>query len=809
MKNIFISEDDSPLTWSEASAVRDAYGSKAAGLTMLPKAWTLPFIIVPAANTQEVSRSHADHGFWNAVRKLVSTTGKLIIRSSVIGETIWERGKYKSIIVDASSVEVENTIEACAGVLSSAGHQPSALIFQAYLEPKQRGEFGNLLRISKTRDHWQLTTHNAGNTTASRLNTQRDAAASEHAALSARSGLSAERLFASVAAWINNILIRGHAPRPLRFNCEWVGDNKAFYLVQIDAEDEDLTGVNPLQLTISPIHEPLSARGRHLQPANNATIAEWDKLKVLQELWGSDVKHRPGLFVLPLEAVPSAKGQTALLAADFENLLGPNNIVVRTSIKAGAPKALNLPRTDCLTPEQASNWCVSERERLVRSGKDISQLAFVAHRYIDARSSAWARANANDPSVEIHSIWGLPDGLQYCPYDIWEVHVFTESATEYTEYKSNILLAGKNGEWEYIRVKNEVARSLSISRKDALDIARRTHEIAVRLNKSCHVMWFVGCVDQKGHTFNIPWYWTEARAMETNADRTRHQPFIVANRASLEALKSHQTGKSRLVIVLRPDDPNLFRDNEFIQEVADEARNNGIPIDLQGSTLAHAYYQLLDHGCTVVATGEKDHSRVRKLLPFGKIVRDKIPEKIASRKELNVTTSVPPRTQEAFLIGKILEEALEVRESETPDERLVELSDLLEIIRALAHTNGFSLDDVVRAADKKRAKLGGFEGGHVLLQTGIGAPGQTELQPSPNVAQVLGRSLGSDTKELPFTFFGFVEIGQPRTLYFEEFGLSLELVLKSDRLVVRMLREPEQLELPLSLEVDPTKDVGE
>ena len=183
-------------------------------------------------------------------------------------------------------------------VLHSAGGQPSGLIIQAYLEPKQCGEFGNLLKISKTRDHWQLTTHNAGITTPSRLNSQRDAAAPEQAALSVRSKLSAERLFASVAAWINNTLIRGAATRPLRFNCEWVGDNKTFYLVQIDAEDEDLTGINPLQLTISPIYEPLSIRGRYfLQPAYDATIAEWDKLKVLKELWGADVEHRPHLFV--------------------------------------------------------------------------------------------------------------------------------------------------------------------------------------------------------------------------------------------------------------------------------------------------------------------------------------------------------------------------------------------------------------------------------------------------------------------------------------------------------------------------------
>jgi hypothetical protein len=31
----------------------------------------------------------------------------------------------------------------------------------------------------------------------------------------------------------------------------------------------------------------------------------------------------------------------------------------------------------------------------------------------------------------------------------------------------------------------------------------------------------------------------------------------------------------------------------------------------------------------VIARGEKDYLRVRKVAPFGKIVRDKIPDKIA------------------------------------------------------------------------------------------------------------------------------------------------------------------------------------
>src|SRR4029077_20187896 len=110
---------------------------------------------------------------------------------------------------------------------------------------------------------------------------------------------------------------------------------------------------------------------------------------------------------------------------DFRRLIGPDNIVVRTSVRSGAPKLLNLPRTDCLTPSGAAEWCVSEKQKLIAAGNDPNNLAFIVHRYIAARSSAWASSIPGEPIVEIHGIWGLPDALQYCPYDIWEVHVPT------------------------------------------------------------------------------------------------------------------------------------------------------------------------------------------------------------------------------------------------------------------------------------------------------------------------------------------------------------------------------------------------
>jgi len=794
------------IAWSEVDAAKLIYGPKGAGLAALPRPWTLPFLLIPASitsGTKDLIEALPPE-FSGKVRELAQATRRVIVRSSVIGETIWDRGKYKSVVADVpnGTQGTAALLDACKEVLASPVGKSTALVIQTYIEPRQRGEFGNLLRISKTRDQWELTTHAPqGGVTSLRFNTQRDPAASDNIPLAARPRLSRERLFGSVAAWLNNVLVRG---RQARLNCEWVSDNVNFYLVQIDEEDEDFIGINPLQLRIEPAHQPASTSGAILKPADPSAIARWDKLKVLEDLWGETTERRPNLYYVPASDIPPASNSVAFgaLINDFETLLGPNGIVVRTSVEHGHGKTLNLPRTDCLMPLRAAEWCAAQKEKLVADGEDLRRLAFIVHRYIASRASAWARAEPSAPTVEIHGLWGLPDALQYCPYDIWEVHLPTGSASDYPDYKSNILLAQDDGSWNYVRIKNEIGRALSVARKDALDIAQKTHAIAQRLGRPCHVMWFVGCADDDGESYNIPWYWVPAHPTERNEDRSRHLSFVVTGRESLAQLKRSSSDQSRCMLVLRPDHPSLFRDNDFVREVATVAKERGMPVVLEGSTLAHAYYLLVAAGCTVIGRGEKEYSRVRKSTPLGKIVRDKIPDRIAARQELGVTAEIPISTRQAFLIGKIMEEALEVRESTSQGERKVELADLLEIVRALAQMGGFSLGDIIDAADAKKEKLGGFDEGKVLMQTGIGGPGQTAMQPSSSSAQVLSRHTSSEECEVPFTFFGFAELEQPRSISFPEFGISVALTLKSDRFVLRIVRAPEQLELPLSLEIE-------
>jgi predicted house-cleaning noncanonical NTP pyrophosphatase (MazG superfamily) len=183
-------------------------------------------------------------------------------------------------------------------------------------------------------------------------------------------------------------------------------------------------------------------------------------------------------------------------------------------------------------------------------------------------------------------------------------------------------------------------------------------------------------------------------------------------------------------------------------------------------------------------------------------VRDKIPTRIAERREAELTRKLPTNLKLNFLISKLLEEALEVRGAENQTERKTELADVFEILRELAKMSDLSIADITNAADDKRAKAGGFEEGLVLLQTGILSGHRDSLADGGKaLAQVLARKTADDTFELPFTFFGFMEIDQPRSIVLEDAGLRIFITLKNDRIEFRIARGAEQLELPLDMSV--------
>ncbi len=93
---------------------------------------------------------------------------------------------------------------------------------------------------------------------------------------------------------------------------------------------------------------------------------------------------------------------------------------------------------------------------------------------------------------------------------------------------------------------------------------------------------------------------------------------------------------------------------------------------------------------------------------YNKLVRDKIPNIIKEQGETPVVRTLDKIEYKNELEKKLYEEYKEVIES-AGDERIEELADMLEVIRALAKLESKDLNDVIATADKKNEKRGAFE----------------------------------------------------------------------------------------------------
>ncbi len=799
--DVLQSHEQNPISWSEAEALIPFYGPKGSRLLCIPRKWTPPFTLWPERHVTELNGNPSDEVVARAMASIESVlriSKQVILRSSVIGETIWDRGTYESIKLagDQSPITWLKIHEALKKIVHSTAGRKTAVIVQVYLEPSEFGEFGNILRVSKTRDQWELSTRTSNSTyQTDRVNTQRDSAPLTSSPLAARSGVSRERFFGPIGAWINNNLVRGSATR---VNCEWILSDKNFWLVQLDGEDEDFVGINPHQLPIEAWPVELDVKTDLIVVPSASDIQKWDKLLVLDELSDTIAQHTPRLYLLHCKTVFENRDNSqfyARLEAEFTKLFG-KSIMIRTSGPTGREKQTNLPRTECLTPSAALAWCVKTVSELCAAGGAIDNLAFVVHRFIASRASAWVRVDPKNPVAEIHGTWGLPDALQFCAYDNWEVHTGRQDITEYPDYKSHILLASEDGKWRYERVRNDIARHQSLTKKNILEIATRSASIAARLGRPMHIMWFVSCAEPDGQEANIPWYWTEAHKTDDHAGRLRPRLFKVTGYADLDQISSLRSRYSNLAIDLQPKSIDLFRDNDFLKAVSDKAIPDAIPVYLKGSSLCHAYYQLQKNGCVVIPAGDKDHLRVRKHVQFGKLVRDGVPEKIAANKEHASTINVPASVKLPFLIGKFLEELLEVREAETPEDKKSELADVFEVLRGLVATSEVELSEIVEIAERKKAKLGGFDAGAILLETSMPTAqnGDTVLIPADTeLAQI--RQIDNETFELPFSYLGFSQVGAPKTLRFENAGVELVLTLNKDHIRISVHQFPIQMKL--------------
>lgn len=101
---------------------------------------------------------------------------------------------------------------------------------------------------------------------------------------------------------------------------------------------------------------------------------------------------------------------------------------------------------------------------------------------------------------------------------------------------------------------------------------------------------------------------------------------------------------------------------------------------------------------------------------YNKLVRDNIPDIIKKNKEIPVTKILDQNDYKKELENKLNEEYHEVLESSGKN-RIEELGDMLEVMKALAKLEGSSLNEVIEISNKKYLKRGGFSKKIFLIKT--------------------------------------------------------------------------------------------
>lgn len=99
-------------------------------------------------------------------------------------------------------------------------------------------------------------------------------------------------------------------------------------------------------------------------------------------------------------------------------------------------------------------------------------------------------------------------------------------------------------------------------------------------------------------------------------------------------------------------------------------------------------------------------------MKFNKLVRDKIPDLITQNGETAIIRILEDAEYLSFLESKLDEEVSEYHTSND----IEELADILEVIWALGEVHGYSIDEMIKIGQQKKAERGGFSKKILLIE---------------------------------------------------------------------------------------------
>lgn len=723
-------------------------GEKAYGLACLPKRWTPEWFIVSSecfreyssSTSRELKEKTLEKWSERCIRKIESSnlaiSQKLIVRSSGTNETLKDRGKFYSKTGDQA--DFKETLRSCLEENlcdPDSQDQDINFVIQAYIQPKEKGHLSNERRCSKEQRDWLGEIERQPHSEPFKVNYRRwrtdievDNACKKP--IPCNLSINLQKSLMTVAAWAQSINSRLHF--------EWVWNGNNIFLVQLEKEITTGTFV------------PTNA----LYPAISKEITE---LKIFREISKSDAKRYrkiKNVFVyldLELPIVPIyilddmdelkklSQGRASnLLKKDIESLT-KTSLIIRTDIESEDQTLLQmLPRSEELrSARSALNWLKKNAKALLEDPKlSNEKITFICHNFIPSEAAAFSFSSPGERKVQVESLWGIPEGLYYNSHDKFVIDTLNKNPdklspfnwkykiTRKVQFKNYCVAPDSQGNWKMQELKPPFDWRPSIRKEEWLSyIAFYSRQIAEYEKKPTSIMWFVGLSSLNNEPELIPWFHEECHAVNPYKSEGFHKKtpqdkiFDIKYEKDINELVDKLRSESSTIthIRVKPVEEHLLREKATLQRIGNIAKKANKVVLLEGATLSHAYYQLIQAGALVQAEAwfEEDN----EIKEFNKLVRDYIPSRISDGGEKVEISTLTGDTLIKALKEKLVEEALEVFDSKNHDSLLEEIADVQEVIRAIASKVGSKLSEIDRIRKEKHERLGGFEQGIVLYGT--------------------------------------------------------------------------------------------
>ncbi len=719
------------LQWLSAGALSvEAIGGKAFGLLQLPEAWVPQFFCVS-------SDAAVSEALLVEAGKYVglAESDAVLVRSSGTSEGIEERGMLVSEATSLSgAAALISTLRSHATIVAAGSRQAVHFIVQRKLKTLAKGHLSNERRVSRYSRDW-VGTIEPGN------------------------GYEEERGPVAVRKWRNSGVLnqplicqlRANVFRTLRepgawgagrrLHMEWVWDGSNIWIVQCEEANRKV-GVIPRTL----VKSPHSLRSDEIDSLNHFVVVGEDdykryrKLKNAQLYRGLGYKLPDFLLLSDSSVLGRIKDEGKVpetLLEDLEKICKAPLILRTDGRMIPDDKRHMLPRSDELrSVDAAEAWLLGDFvEKLGELHPASCEIVLIGHHFVPAIASAWALAEPSKRRVRIEALWGIPEGIYYFPHDVFDVDVTSlrsdpkdiasvKDPNERIRYKDSFIAPDENGAWVVHEVAPPADYAPSISKVSwTKEVAHATRLIAEKEGRPTVVMWFIGLSGADPESQVLPWFhdrWdVEIGTSSLGKVGKIGKTFKIRKEVDLATLDS-STDTSIGRIAIEPEDGAIVRDPNFIERLAEIAKDRGYVVELRGGVLSHVFYTLKRQGCDVLCVDAFGTSEEK--IEFNKIVRDQIPGVIIGHGE-SVNTAIVKG--EALLKGlrhKLVEEALEVADAKDADSITEELADLLEVVAAIESTVGITRREVEHVRAKKALTKGAFKDGVVLLETRLDPP---------------------------------------------------------------------------------------